>query len=349
MGAVYYRDRNSSFNASVRQSRLKSAPTGFIAAAIFLAGCVAVRAADESTSVAKYEALIVRKSGMSEYDHVLVSGGFRLFYNADNGPLSPQNLSDQNRDGIPDYITSLLDKLQTARQILVAQLQLKDPLQEGRLHALGAQYIDIFIKDIPKQYGIASGVVSEREKKLFADSQFHGKSISLILHRNLIKSSATPIHELFHLFQFNYSEFYNRWFSEGLARWSQGMVTSKPLKEEPLPSTNAELEALLQKTHDAEFFWNRLAALCDRKSVANANIRPGTGLIKAVLENSEKQYRLIRAGDKAESSMLDYWPKKYTRQPANNVYLLKAIRDSLKACSQPQDRELAAFIELLPK
>jgi hypothetical protein len=333
-------------------------------AALALANCAA--ALDSSPPAAsrpagdavKQRGLIIRKSGASEYDHVVVQGGFRIFFTADGGPGSPKDLSDKNLDGVPDYIESLLDKLQNARHILAERLHLKDPLAEGRLYDKGARYIDIYIKDIPKKYGIASGIVSTREPDILAGTNFRGPAISIILHRNLVPNTATPMHELFHLFQFNYSEFYNRWFSEGLGRWSQSLVSDSPVKEERLPSTITELDALLNKSHKAEYFWNRLSSLCDPANAASPveygsarvladKLRPGTRLIKAMLDNTEKQYNLVRAQQKSGNTAEDYWPKEQTRLPTNNIYLLQAIKDSMQTCPQAEDEELQAFIELL--
>lgn len=269
-------------------------------------------------------------------------------------------MADRNNDGVPDYVENMLYKLETARLLLTESFHLKNPLSSGFFRAKGAKYFDVYIRDIPKENGIASGIVHDDKHEILAGTPFRGKSLKISLHRNLIPRTGTPLHELFHVFQFNYSQFNNPWFMEGLGRWSQSIITKSSGKEEKLPSSSGELDELLNKSHDAEFFWNRLSALCDESGtfvipeqlskndeIAN-NIRPGAKLIKAVLENTEQECPLIQGKTRSKIlAGLAYWPREEKRSPDNNKHIFRAIYNAIDSCTDVRRDELAHFINTI--
>ena len=147
---------------------------------------------------------------------------------------------------------------------------------------------------------------------------------------------------------------------EGLARWSQNLISESPAKEEQLPSSSSELNELLNKWHDAEFFWNRLSSLCDdrrtfvipdklsKNNEIGNNIRPGAKLIKIVLENTEQQCRLLQEKEKSRNMAgLDYWSREEKRTPDNNKYLLRAINDAVNTCTDFKNDELIDFMNAI--
>ncbi len=311
-------------------------------------------------SIASSGVLIAKKILDFPYDHVFVYGCFRIFYTLDGGVNSPKDLTDRNDDGVPDYIESMIYKLETARLLLTESCHLKDPLASGFFHGKGAKYFDVYIRDIPKENGIASSTIYNDKHEILAGSPFEGMSLKISLHRNLIPKTGTPLHELFHVFQYNYSQFNNPWFMEGLGRWSQRIITESSGKEETLPSSISELNELLNKSHEAEYFWNRLSSLCDdrgtfvipnqlRKNdeIAN-NIRPGAKLIKAVLENTEQECRLIQGKTRSKIlAGLAYWPREEKKSPDNNKHIFRAIYNAIDSCTDVRRDELAHFINTI--
>lgn len=308
--------------------------------------------------IARHGVLLVKQANDLDYDHAFIYNSFRVFYRQDGESFAPKDVSDSNYNSVPDYIEGLVFKLETARTLLAAGIHLQDPLTSGFFYEKGARFIDILIKDIPKKYGIASGQVHDDRPAILHNTPFQGRSIRITLHRDLIPQTGTPLHEMFHLFQFNYSEFNNPWFSEGLARWSEGLIKQKAGKEEKLPASQTELEALLAKAHEAGSFWNRLSALCDNQAVfavppyiaspeviTNPSL-PGPRLVKTVLENSAKHYTLLHKEKSAQQkgAPRDYWPKEEKRAKDNNKYLLQAIGDALGQCANSNAQELNDFI-----
>ena len=292
------------------------------------------------------------------HDQVFISGCFRIFY-ALTGPTSPRNLRDSNRDGIPDYIENIAFKFETARVLLRESFGLRDPLREGPFREKGAQYIDVYLQEIPREHGIASDRVYDSQPAILEGTPFQGKSLRIKIHRNLISRTGTPLHELFHLCQFSYAVFNNMWFMEGLARWSQSILTEGSGTEEPLPATADQVVALLKKYHEAEYFWNRLTALCDPSgtfivpevlrgsgAVIN-NQRPGARLIRTILEKTAEQAgRLLVEQESRNLQELEYWPEIEKKSPNNNTYLLQAVVEAVAASPGADNEEVAAFLRV---
>ena len=291
-----------------------------------------------------------------KYDQVFISGCFRIFYSL-TGPTSPRNLRDSNRDGIPDYIENIAFKFETARVLLRESFGLRDPLLEGPFREKGAQYIDVYLQEIPREHGIASDRVYDSQPPILAGTPFQGKSLRIKIHRNLIARTGTPLHELFHLSQFSYAVFNNMWFMEGLARWSQSILTETTGTEEPLPATPVEVVTLLKKYHEAEYFWNRLTVLCDpagtfavpavlRGSGAIINNRrPGAALIRSILEKTAVQAdRLLREQGSRNLQAVEYWPEIEKKSPNNNTYLLQAVVEAVAASPGAGNAETDAFL-----
>jgi hypothetical protein len=195
-----------------------------------------------------------------EYDHVFVTGCFRIFYTL-SGPTSPGNLHDSNNDGIPDFIDNIACRFEAARILLTRSFGLRDPLQEGLFFEQGAKFIDVWLQEIPREHGIASDRVYETAPALLANTPFQGKSLRIKIHRNLIARTGTPLHEFFHLCQFAYAPLHNMWFMEGLARWSQSIIAADTGQQEKLPSTAAGVVDLLKKFHEAEFLAGEVPGL----------------------------------------------------------------------------------------
>lgn len=293
------------------------------------------------------------------FTHILVYQNWRFFYTL-KGERAPLNAVDSTQSGIPDYIEVMLYKFETARRLLIKSFGLRDPLKGGFFYGKGAKFIDIHIKNIPKEHGIASGVVYNEQFDSLKDTPYQGKSLKITIHRNLIRKTATPIHELFHLFQYSYTHFNNMWFMEGLARWSQSIMQEKRGKEETLPQNESELNTLVHKLHDAEFFWNRLVTLCEEKdtfiipkdlnnnSEIYNNKKTGAAFMKVFLEQCEIQYKLMEKSLKSRGiNNVNYWARHEKRTANNNQYIFKAIVNTIDLTTKVKNEELTNFRELI--
>ncbi|EIC23439.1 leucine-rich repeat domain-containing protein [Thiorhodovibrio frisius] len=293
------------------------------------------------------------------YDRIVTYGCWRFFF-ALRGQYAPLDVTDTAGRGIPDYVARILLKFETARILLTESFNLRDPLQEGFFHRQGAKFIDIAIDDIPKKYGIASGIVRDDVHEVLEGTVYQGKSLRIVVHRNLISKTATPIHELFHLFQYGYAHFNNPWFMEGLARWAQSIVQDGTGQTEELPQDIEALDVLLNRKHDAEFFWNRLVELCDpqpafdipevlaESSELPNNNKCGARYVRLLLEACEgackKMEQQLWRKDMVASH---YWSREATRSPTNNQFIFAAILASAQQSVTQPSRALENFLALI--
>lgn len=308
--------------------------------------------------IKKY-AKIIKNDENQSYPYILLYRKWRFFYST-LGDTSPVDISDSNNSGIPDYIEKLLYKFETAKILLEESFGLRDPLKGGYFYEKGAKFIDIYLDNIPREHGIASGLVYDDSIKALIGTGYEGKTLRITVHKNLIAKTATPIHELFHIFQYSYVHFNNMWFMEGLARWSQSIMQEITGKMEELPQNEKELDSLVHKKHDAEFFWNRLITLCEDKdsfeipeSLENNseiynNRKTGSSFMKLFLENCEKEYLFMKKNlISRKLDDIDYIKRHEKRSMNNNQYIFKAIINTVNSLRKEKTKELENFINLI--
>ena len=268
-----------------------------------------------------------------DYECCLISKPFRIFYNLNGDDKTPKKLEYKNHSLIPEYILELLKSFFLANEIYIKNFNLLNPMESGIYFDKGAKFIDILIANIPVQKGLVSSELIDNSN-YFEDDSLKGKSIRLSLDKNLITNTATPIHELFHVYQYNYSNFNNMWFMEGLARWAQNLTHKREEKFEKLPSNYDELEILLNKAHDAEYFFRELIS-----KVGNQ-----TEFLKILLENSS-----IAMNKMQEKYKISSWSKEDKKSFSNNIYLLEAIINTIEKLQTTHQDELEKFLEITKK
>ena len=295
---------------------------------------------------------------VDSYTHLLIYKKWRCFYSL-TGDTAPLDVVDSDDLGVPNYIAVMIYKFETAHILLTESFSLKDPLKSGIFADKGVQFFDIFIKNIPREHGIASGLVFDTVYPILGTSSYQAKSLKIVVHNNLIARTATPMHELFHIFQYAYCQFNNMWFMEGLARWCQSIVQVGKGKEEPLPQTAAELDCLLHKLHDAEYFWNRLATLCEsseqfivpetvkENTEVYNNHKTGAQFIHTLLEQCQIEYDEIRDNRQQREVQGDYWPRHEKRTPNNNQAIFTAIIHTVEHLEIQENKELSCFLALI--
>ena len=266
------------------------------------------------------------------WTHLFRFGVFRFYYTMDGSASTPKNTAATVHEEVPDYLLRLAAAFVDAHTLLTEKAGLSDPLRHGRFHRENVCFIDIFIDDIPKQRGLVSGEPVDRSGCFGNHAAMQGKSVRIRLHRALIADSATPIHELFHVFQYAYAPFTNPWFMEGLARWSQTLVQRRPMKPETLPKTMTELKGLFDRAHDAEYFWRRLFGQC-----ADADI------VRRLLEAAAAAAAMVERTAAAKPMV---WNKERKAAFGNDRLLLQCLIDSCRTDERTAPAELLRFLKL---
>lgn len=284
---------------------------------------------------------------------------FRFFFSKRRGRNSPYDLNDSRSSGLPDYILDIVHQLVAARNMFVDMLELPDIFKEGRFYNAGVRYLDIYLDNIPVEHGIASTREYSSAEPVLAGRITEDKSLKLILHRNLPAHTRTPIHELFHLFQYAVTPFNNIWFMEGLARWAQQLIQLSPAREETLPLDRYAMESLLTKWHDAESFWNRLDRLCRKESrntlpesLAGCELPINTqvlfgGFMQTFLKHCRvRTNELVQEQYSRQLTGINVWPRLEKRSANNNPYIFRAIIDAVEEQCPLPEPELDAFLKI---
>ena len=267
-----------------------------------------------------------------DYNCCAYLGPFRIFYNTKSDKQTPKKLRYKQHKKIPDYIIDISKAFYKAYEIYIDKLNLKDPTKKGIYFDKGARFIDILIKDIPIQKGLVAAELIDNSK-YFTEDKLKGKAIKIQLHNDLIINTATPTHELFHVFQYNYCNFNNMWFMEGLGRWAQNLTHKRKMIDEKLPQNIDQLEFLLSRAHDAEYFFRQLLSKSKNQ----------LQFIKVFLEECEIEDKKIQVQQNIK------WTKELKKTPDNNKYILSAILNTIDVCEFNQDEELNNFIDIIKK
>lgn len=269
----------------------------------------------------------------SNYEKCVINYPFRFFYSLVNNKFRPEDLSFSLNNDVPDYILNLSSNFSKAFKIFTEKCLFKSPLTEGVFYLNGARFIDVFIDDIPIQRGLVSSELID-QSSFFQSPSMHGRSIKIRLHRDLIRDTATPIHELFHVFQYNYCHFNNMWFMEGLARWSQNLTHKRREKIEILPQDRDQLQKLFRQAHESEYFWRRLLSFFDSP----------VSIIKSLLESCELFNSIYNKSDDVTRIS---WTREQKRDRTNNILIMRALLKAIQNDKVPDSPEVLGFIKVI--
>lgn len=274
----------------------------------------------------------------SEYEFCYLMSPFRIFYSLDGSQRAPARTEFSDKAELPDYIADLSERFHNAFSLFTIQLKLLSPIDSnGGIPE--ARYIDVLIDDIPVQRGLVSAVPVDHSRFFPEDSRLNedfvrSKAIKVVVHRDLIQGTATPIHELFHVFQYSYCPFNNMWFMEGLARWAQNLIQSRSEQVEVLPQSPQELLKLLERQHDAEYFWRRLLSFTRQPELF---IRL---FLECCLERSRKMNH--RRPDPASE-----WTRTEKRSRRNNPEIFRALLLAIEGSEVDDHQEFENFCQLI--
>jgi len=286
------------------------------------------------------------KSQREGLENTIASGDFRIFYNTSGHPASTD-----------EFARNTLKKLVAADRFFSETLQLKRPLETKRYSAV--KTIDVHILDLEvKKRGSAGDSIIEYN---YRNGTRKLPALSIDLDFQLDKSNRTPEHELFHLYQYGYTYFKNRWYLEGLSRSTLRALKKNTYKLTRLPQTTSELSSLTKKSYDAESFWNRLLHLCDNNCNYPNRLIPIVSKEKTVKLgaycSASALRKLLEELDRADDVAAkernidnNHWPEEEQRSEENNPYIFNGLRSFiLGSCQYGNNMELKNFLAVLSR
>ncbi|MGE4418333.1 MAG: hypothetical protein AB7D38_00720 [Sulfurimonas sp.] len=287
-------------------------------------------------------------SYINTLDKVYKQNEFRIYYTLEGkNALPKKNQTDLNQNSVPDYVENIANQLSESSKLFIETFGFVHPLQQPRFKDK-AKFIDIHLIPI-KVNGAAGDVVYEKNE-----------SLVMKLSLTLIPSTLTPVHEFFHLIQYGYSMFNNRWQMEGQARWAEYAFRKGTGKHKKLPSCIQEIKELTKTIYESSYFWERIAFLSDKSGCSFNHKREykniftdkfwvedeklcGVDIIKNILENYQRY-------DKEVAKLYGFtqygWSEKEQKSPNNDLYILLSIRDALKSL-QNKNTEIIDFINAI--
>ena len=192
-------------------------------------------------------------------ERIYVRDEFRIVYSL-AGPHALADQRDLNANGIPDKVEDVATQLVVGRRLFSDLMGFVAPLKQPRYAQ--ATSIDVFMLKMEKGNGLAYDEVMNY--RLGFDGAMGHCALRIDLLNSHTNQNPTPIHELFHLYQYGYTMFKPRWFLEGTARWAEYALRPGSGPQKPLPLSPASLqEQVFGTTYAASNFWNRLALLLD--------------------------------------------------------------------------------------
>lgn len=179
----------------------------------------------------------------------------------ETGENSVVDKTDANSNGVPDVIEDIATQINAAREVFSGVFDFPDPLNCERFKNVTSIEVEIVSEETLKVKGKAYGAVRKKSVHNPNERALHIKISNTI---NPHKSS-TPTHEYFHLIQYSATYFRNKWFLEGMARWSEDAVLK--IKNYPdgsdmgfkLKSIVAEKRIFRGSYNMADFLWYPLA------------------------------------------------------------------------------------------
>lgn len=174
----------------------------------------------------------------------------------------------------------------------------------------------------------------------------------------------TPAHELFHLYQNAHMMFKQGWVHEGLARWSESLLSGEVNSGSPLPTHIETLESVMQASYGAAPFWQRLFYLLDPQAdialpgeLQHKRYSDGGQVVRSgelhgvtflpLLFSSLSEAGVVLA--QQEQWPVHGWAEAEQRSLRHNAVILSAVHHAVSTympiASQPE--ELRTFMQLI--
>lgn len=273
-------------------------------------------------------------------------GPVRVFYSvAGESAVPPEDLDGS---GVPDRVEDVAKQVWAAREFFHGCFGFPDPFESKRFGEVDCVQVSLLAKSKINGLNGTAYRIPQRARAIPGGS--NGDRALILAVANTVDPirNPTPAHEYFHLIQYGATYFGNRWFLEGMARWSEaawrsgGTATRSLARPMALPIADGEREKLFEASYDAAaLFWNPLAAeSADRRdggakrnaipeALANLRYSDGSPVLKAdALEGAalmgEVLVELDRADDVAARALkIAEWTLPLQGAEANNLYILE--------------------------
>ncbi|WP_164709177.1 hypothetical protein [Acinetobacter sp. B51(2017)] len=196
-----------------------------------------------------------------DFNKVYQKDEFRIFYSTlASSKHRLKQIKDQNNNAVPDYVEDVATQAIASREIFKAA-GFRHPLHSPRYN--NVKNISIFIQDM-KGNGVAY------EAPASHPNLPNPMPCSLVLHISSDLKDfpgnywTTVTHELFHLYQYGYTQFKNTWYLESLANWSERALrvdlvsSTKNLPALPQSSRGIQKE-IIGKAYNP--LWKRLSVI----------------------------------------------------------------------------------------
>lgn len=295
---------------------------------------------------------------LSQLDRWATAGDFRVLYAA-QGEHAPKRMQDKDLNGTPDYVDDILTQLLAAQHVFENVWGLLSPLKQPR-YAGSAGYIDVPVLAMQGKTGTAySGV---RAYRLAIDGEEKRCNLRIDVSNELVPHTLTPVHELFHLYQYGYTQIKVRWYLEGMARWSESAIAKRQSPLKRLPSSPEALETMMKSSYTASDFWRRLGELLDSDShmllsadfqhrnytdgrpIFQDHVFQGGRLIKSTLLK-------LQAVERAAATRLGWsqnaWREEQKFSPLLNHEVMRGSIDAFCELANKETRSSAEVQELL--
>lgn len=274
-------------------------------------------------------------------------GWLRIVYETHG--INAVNPADTDHNGIPDFVEDAARQLLAARHVFCDVYGFRDPLASPLYPRVSAVVVRVLHRtNMRSAHGQAFS-----ETIPVPGEPHGGQALVIRLAKDLnIASSATLVHEYFHLFQYGMSHFSANWFTEGMARWAENALAVRELKATSVSDmktvlNDAHFLEILQTTSyaGATMLWNPLSLACDRHPliplpandplpglrysdgtpVLKDRLFPGARLIRSILENlAAQEENMARRGRPVN--------RKTACAPASFPLLIRAVREGVAAC-----------------
>lgn len=192
------------------------------------------------------------------HKHVLekeyVEDDFHIFYSL-QGRDALKFQYDSTGSGVPDSIKDIAVQLQAAKYLYSTVLGLRFPLRQ-KIYARARQ-INVYVLALPKGNGLAFDRVAS---ETMADGTALPCGLKIVLNAALEPArNITPAHEFFHLYQYGYAVFKQRWYLEGMARWMENSFKGPEKNTRRLAALPA-CESNYSRSYNAANYWASVAA-----------------------------------------------------------------------------------------
>ncbi len=289
----------------------------------------------------------------------MVLGPVRVFYTVEGSSAVPR--ADTNRNSISDHVEDVAKQVWAAHQLFCGALEFPDPFQSERYPGLTCIEVRIWDRN---EIGGGNGVAFEgsQRARTIPEGKPKDRAIVMSVGKHVdARKNVTPAHEFFHMIQYGTTYFKNRWYLEGMARWSEhglgrdGLGQTKYPPNGRWPQSPQQLRLLANMTYDAEFvLWNPIASRFDRKGelprsrltieLRSLRYSDGTPVLRDHLLNGASLMRdvLLELGKFDDIAFKDLkyteWSEENQKSAKNDPYIYQAVMDVLRRRSPPVGR-----------